>query len=150
MHLNWNAQPKTQQVWSPSVKVVRRRRASWSVPESAILASLEGKEIQQVAQELAVSVLTVGKWRKRFALWGPRGLRDQPRSGKPATYDAAFRDRVRCSRLLEQPPPPGMSHWDGPAMVADNTWLQRVCGMACSSSRRHLPAKAAQLVCEYG
>ena len=31
-----------------------------------ILACLEGKEIQQVAQELGVSVPTVSKWRKRF------------------------------------------------------------------------------------
>ena len=39
-----------------------------------ILACLEGKEIQQVAQALGVSVPTVSKWRKRFALWGLRGL----------------------------------------------------------------------------
>ena len=80
-----------------------------------ILACLEGKEIQEVARELGVSVPTVGKWRKRFALWGLRGLRDKPRPGKPATYDAAFRDRVLA--LLEQPPPPGMSHWDGPTVA---------------------------------
>src|ERR1700684_2421116 len=55
-----------------------------------ILACVEGKEIQQVAGELGVSIPTVTKWRRRFALWGLRGLRDQPRSGKPVTYDAAF------------------------------------------------------------
>ena len=49
------------------------------------------------------------------ALWGLRGLRDQPRPGKPATYYAAFRNRVLA--LLEQPPPPGMSHWNGPAVA---------------------------------
>src|SRR5215467_3335319 len=80
-----------------------------------ILACLEGKEIQVVARELGVSAPTVGKWRQRFALWGLRGLRDQPRPGKPVTYGAAFRDRVLA--LLEQPPPPGMSHWDGPAVA---------------------------------
>ena len=48
-----------------------------------ILACLEGKEIQQVARELGVSLATVSKWRQRFSLWGLRGLRDQPRSGKP-------------------------------------------------------------------
>src|SRR5712691_6898290 len=80
-----------------------------------ILACLEGKEIQQVARELGVSIPTVSKWRRRFALWGLRGLRDRLRSGKPARYDAAFRNRVLA--LLEQPPPPGMSHWDGPAVA---------------------------------
>jgi transposase len=80
-----------------------------------ILARLDGKEIQQVARELRVSVPTVTKWCKRFSLWGWRGLRDDPRSGRPAKYDAAFRNRVLA--LLEQPPPPGLSHWDGPAVA---------------------------------
>jgi transposase len=80
-----------------------------------ILARLEGKEIQQVARQLRISVPTVNKWCRRFALWGLRGLRDDPRSGKPPKYDAAFRNRVLV--LLEQPPPSGMSHWDGPAVA---------------------------------
>jgi transposase len=80
-----------------------------------ILASLEGKEIQQVARELRVSVPTVSKWRQRFSLWGLRGLRDQSRPGKPVRYDGAFRNRVLAT--LEEMPPPGMSHWDGPAVA---------------------------------
>src|SRR5271169_667179 len=80
-----------------------------------ILARLDGKEIQQVARELRISIPTVTKWCKRFSLWGLRGLRDDPRSGKPTKYGAAFRNRVLA--LLEEPPPPGMSHWDGPAVA---------------------------------
>ncbi len=71
-----------------------------------ILACLEGKQIQQVARELGVSLPTVAKWRQRFALWGLRGLQDQLRPGKPIKYDTAFRKRVLA--LLEQPPPLGM------------------------------------------
>src|ERR1700736_3924348 len=52
-----------------------------------ILACLEGKEIQQVARELNISVPSVFKWRQRFSLWGARGLRDRSRPGKPVTYD---------------------------------------------------------------
>src|SRR5208282_6830802 len=81
-----------------------------------VLACLEGKEIQQVALELDVSVPTVSKWRKRFARQGLEGLRDRPRPGKPPVYGRVFRDRVLA--LLEQPPPPGMSHWDGPAVAS--------------------------------
>jgi transposase len=81
-----------------------------------ILACLEGKEIQQVARDIGTSIPTVGKWRRRFAQHGLAGLHDRPRSGKPATYDAAFRDRVLA--LLEQPPPKGLSHWDGPNVAA--------------------------------
>ena len=80
-----------------------------------ILACLDGKEIQQVARELGVSIPTVTKWRRRFALWGLRGLRDRSRPGKPVRYDAAFRNQVLA--VLEETPPPGMSHWDGPAVA---------------------------------
>src|SRR5580692_12065671 len=71
-----------------------------------VLACLQGKEIEQVARETGASVPTVSKWRRRFAQDGVNGLHDQPRSGKPPTYDATFRDRVLA--LLEQPPPAGL------------------------------------------
>src|SRR5260370_19977956 len=67
-----------------------------------ILASLDGKEIQQVARELNVSVPTVSKWRQRFSLCGLRGLRDQAPPGKPVRYNASFRNRVLAP--LEEPP----------------------------------------------
>jgi transposase len=123
-----------------------------------ILGRLEGKEIQQVARELKVSVPTVTKWCKRFSLWGLRGLRDQLRPGKPATYDAAFRDRVLA--LLEQPPPPGMSHWDGPAVAEqlgssvyavwrvlrrEGIYLQRLRSWCVSTDKEFAP-KAAEVV----
>jgi transposase len=123
-----------------------------------ILACLEGKEIQQVARDLRISVPTVSKWRKRFALWGLRGLRDRLRSGKPAKYDAAFRNRVLA--LLEQPPPPGMSHWDGPAVAErlnasvyavwrvlrrEGIYLQRLRSW-CVSTDKEFGPKAAEVV----
>ena len=94
----------------------RTREARLVERAQIVLACLEGKEIQQVAREMDTSIPTVSKWRRRFAQSGVSGLRDQPRSGKPATYDATFRARVLA--LLEQTPPAGMSHWDGRA-VAD-------------------------------
>src|ERR1022692_3612510 len=99
------------------VALVRSRTAEARAVERAriILACLEGKEIQQVARELRVSVPSVSKWRQRFSLWGLRGLRDKSRPGKPITYDTAFRNRVLA--LLEETPPPGMSHWDGPSVA---------------------------------
>jgi transposase len=123
-----------------------------------ILACLAGKEIQQVAQELGVSIPTVTKWRKRFALWGLRGLRDQLRPGKPPTYDAAFRNRVLA--LLEQSPPPGMSRWDGPAVAEklnasvyavwrvlrrEGIYLQRLRSW-CVSTDKEFALKAAEVV----
>jgi transposase len=123
-----------------------------------ILACLGGKQIQQVARELGVSIPTVSKWRKRFALWGLRGLWDQPRPGKPAKYDAAFRNRVLA--LLEQPPPAGMSHWDGPSIAEklgasvhavwrvlrrEGIYLQRLRSWCVSTDKEFAP-KAAEVV----
>src|SRR3989475_10710542 len=98
------------------VGLTKNRTAEARIVERAriILACLEGKEIQQVARELRVSIPSVSKWRQRFSLWGLRGLRDRLRPGKPVKYDTAFRNRVLA--LLEEKPPPGMSHWDGPAV----------------------------------
>lgn len=111
-----------------------------------------------MAQELGVSIRTVTKWRKRFALWGQRGLQDQPRPGKPVTYGAAFRDRVLS--LLEQPPPAGMSHCDGPAVAEklnasvyavwrvlrrDGIYLQRLRSWCVSTDKEFAP-KAAEVV----
>jgi transposase len=123
-----------------------------------ILACLDGKQIQQVAGELGVSVATVSKWRQRFSLWGLRGLRDQPRPGKPVTYDTAFRKRVLAT--LEEPPPPGMSHWDGPAVAEkldasvyavwrvlrrEGIYLQRRRSWCVSTDKEFAP-KAAEVV----
>ncbi|MBZ5623060.1 MAG: IS630 family transposase, partial [Acidobacteriia bacterium] len=126
-----------------------------------ILACLEGKEIQQVARELGVSLATVSKWRQRFSLWGLRGLRDQPRPGKPVRYDAAFRKRGLA--MLEEPPPPGMSHWDGPAVAEkldasvhavwrvlrrEGIYLQRRRSW-CVSTDKQFASKAADVVALY-
>jgi transposase len=142
------------------VTITKSRTAEARTVERAriILACLEGKEIQQVARELGVSIPTVTKWRRRFALWGLRGLRDQLRPGKPAKYDATFRNRVLA--LLEQPPPPGMSHWDGPAVAEklgssvyavwrvlrrEGIYLQRLRSW-CVSTDKEFASKAAEVV----
>lgn len=123
-----------------------------------ILACLEGKEIQQVARELNSSIPTVSKWRRRFSQRGLEGLRDRPRSGKPPRYGAAFRERVLA--LLEQPPPPGLSHWDGPTVAEklgasvhavwrtlrrEGIYLQRLRSWCVSTDPEFAP-KAAEVV----
>src|SRR5947207_8129826 len=142
------------------VAITKSRTAEARAVERAriILACLEGKEIQQVARELKVSIPSVSKWRRRFSLWGLRGLGDQSRSGKPVRYDTAFRNRVLA--LLEEPPPPGMSHWDGPAVAEklgasvhavwrvlrrEGIYLQRRRSW-CVSTDKEFAAKAADVV----
>src|SRR5215469_3962333 len=142
------------------VVLAKSRTAEAHAVERAriILACLDGKEIQQVARELGVCVATVSKWRQHFSLWGLRGLRDQPRPGKPVRYDTAFRQRVLAT--LEEPPPPGMSHWDGPAVAEkldasvhavwrvlrrEGIYLQRRRSWCVSTDKQFTP-KAADVV----
>ena len=142
------------------VSISRSRTEEARMVERAriVLACLEGKEIQQVAREFGASIPTVSKWRERFRLRGMAGLRDQPRSGKPLTYDAAFRDRVLA--LLEQTPPKGLSHWDGPTVAStlgasvhavwrvlrkEGIYLQRLRTWCVSTDPEFAP-KAAEII----
>lgn len=69
-----------------------------------------------------------------------KGLKDRPRSGKPARYGAEFRNGVL--NTLELPPPVGQAHWDGPAVAkhldtsVDAVWrLLRKEGVCLSRQR---------------
>src|ERR1700737_3905664 len=69
MHLHWNAQRKTRQVWLRSVRVGPRKRATWSVPESFWLV---------------LKARRFSKWRKS---WASRSQRSA--SGGSATLCGA-------------------------------------------------------------
>src|ERR1700675_174669 len=142
------------------VTITKSRTAEARAVERAriILACLEGKEIQQVARELRVSVSSVSKWRRRFSLWGLRGLRDQSRPGKPVRDDNAFRNRGLA--LLEETPAPSMCHWDGPAVAEkldasvhavwrvlrrEGIYLQRRRSWCVSTDKEFAP-KAAEVI----
>jgi transposase len=81
-----------------------------------ILACLDGKRNDEVSREVGVRPNTVGLWRKRFAVGGMAGLRDQPRPGKKPRYGEELRRRIL--RQLELPPPPGLPGWDGGTLAA--------------------------------
>ena len=80
-----------------------------------VIACLQGRRNDEVAREIGVRPNTVGQWRRRFAAHGIAGLRDEPRSGKPAKYGVALRDRILTQ--LELPPPAGMASWDGGSLA---------------------------------
>lgn len=123
-----------------------------------VLACLRGQRNDEVAREIGVRPNTVGRWRRRFAEHGIAGLRDRPRSGKPAKYGRQLRDRVLAQ--LELPPPAGMASWDGGSLAAalsvsdDAVWrvlrkegiqLQRHRSW-CVSTDPEFAAKAADVI----
>ncbi len=80
-----------------------------------ILLSLDGIQNKDIAQRFGVRPNTITDIRKRFSKNGIQGLYDQPRSGKPKTYDESFRNKVL--KLLESEPPSGHASWDGPLIA---------------------------------
>ncbi|HKD05353.1 MAG TPA: IS630 family transposase [Bryobacteraceae bacterium] len=67
-----------------------------------VLAAADGSSNQQIAAELKIPAITVGKWRRSFAMDGIEGLRDAARSGRPPKHDAGVRQRVQ-TRVCQQP-----------------------------------------------
>jgi transposase len=49
-----------------------------------VIACVQGRRNDDIAHEMGLRPNTVGQWRRRFAAHGIAGLRDEPRSGKPA------------------------------------------------------------------
>jgi transposase len=67
-----------------------------------VLAAADGANNLQIATALKVPAVTVGKWRRSFAIDGLEGLRDAPRSGRPLKHDAETRHKVQ-TRVCQQP-----------------------------------------------
>src|SRR6266568_4512856 len=67
-----------------------------------VLAAVAGKSNQQIADELEMPEVTVGKWRRCFANKGLEGLQDAPRSGRPVKYGQEVMLRVQ-TRACQQP-----------------------------------------------
>ena len=60
-----------------------------------VLAAAENLSNQQIALNLKIPEVTVGKWRRSFAAQGLAGLRDAARSGRPPKYDAEVWHKVQ-------------------------------------------------------
>ena len=81
-----------------------------------VLAAADGSTNQQIAAALKIPPITVGKWRRSFAIHGVEGLRDAPRSGRPTKYD--FETRHRVQTLVCQKPE-NQSRWTVRTLAAE-------------------------------
>lgn len=150
----------TAEVMAELERMSRSRSGEVRIAERAriVLACLRGSRNDEVAREVGVRPNTVGVWRRRFAERGIAGLRNEPRSGKPAKYGPELRDRIL--RQLESPPPAGMASWDGGSLAQalgasdDAVWrvlrkegiqLQRHRSW-CVSTDPEFAAKAADVI----
>ena len=81
-----------------------------------VLAAADGSNNQQIAAELKIPPITVGKWRRSFAVHGLEGLRDSPRSGRPPKHDSDTRHKVQ-TRVCQQPE--DQSRWTVRTLAAE-------------------------------
>ena len=89
-----------------SVRLARRARI--------ILLAAEGMDNHQIAGEVSVGRIQVGRWRKRFAQNGLSGIEaDLPRSGRKPRINA---DKI--VRLTTQNTPEGATHWSTRTLAA--------------------------------
>jgi transposase len=91
----WARRPKTSQ------RLALRSRI--------ILECAKGYANTEVAEELRVSMPTVGKWRKRFLKDRLEGLVDEPRPGAPRSITDEDVERVVTKTLESQPK--NATHW---------------------------------------
>ncbi|MGH7736883.1 MAG: IS630 family transposase, partial [Candidatus Tyrphobacter sp.] len=142
-------------------KLVRSPSAEQRLVERAhiILSADNGLTSQEIAEALDTREARVCKWRSRFARDRVKGLRDDPRSGKPPKYSASTEQRVL--KQLDRPPPSGYGSWTGDLIArtlgdvsADEVWrLLRRRGISlqrrrswCISNDPDFAAKAADVV----
>ena len=93
----------TAEVMAELESLSRSRSGEVRLAERAriILACLQGRRNDEVAGEMGLRPNTVGQWRRRFAAHGIAGLRDEPRSGKPAKYGVELRDRILAQPVCD-------------------------------------------------
>lgn len=73
-----------------------------------VLAAAQGRSNQQIASDLGIPEVTVGKWRRSYAALGLEGLRDAPRSGRPPKHDASVWQKVQTLACQQ---PQSQSRW---------------------------------------
>jgi len=85
-------------------KLVHSSSAPQSLAQRSriVLAAADGSSNQEIASSLKMPAVTVGKWRRLFAVHGMEGLRDAPRSGRPYKHDFEVRHKVQ-TRVCQQP-----------------------------------------------
>lgn len=89
-----------------SVRLARRARF--------ILLAAEGMDNHQIAGEVGVGRIQVGRWRKRFVQSGLSGIEaDLPRSGRKRRINAG-----KIVRVTTQNTPEGATHWSTRTLAA--------------------------------
>lgn len=134
--------PSERVVVSPSERTtleqwLRRRSTAQGLAQRAriVLACTSGRHDTLIAQELGLSRLTVGRWRRRFLADRLAGLLDEPRPGAPRRITDTMIERVLTETL--ETTPRDATHWSTRSMA-------KTSGLSQSSVSRIWRAFALQ------
>ena len=85
-----------------------------------VLAAARGRDNARIAADLQITVDTVRKWRRRFAVRGLGGLADLPRPGRPRRIGELDRAAV-VALACQLPAATGvpLGRWTGPELAAE-------------------------------
>lgn len=102
----------------------RRRKSSQALAlrSRVVLACADGLSNKAVAEQLSISMTTVGKWRSRFLEHRLDGLVDDPRPGRPTTVTAEQVEDVVVTTLEQTPK--NATHWSR-AKMAERSGLSK-------------------------
>ncbi len=101
-----DADRKTLKRWSRG----RSLAARLVLRSKIVLLSADGKQNQEIAEELETTERTVGRWRKRFVSAGLAGIRqDAPRGGRPPAVLQAMAAEIIRKTTTEKPA--NATHW---------------------------------------
>jgi transposase len=114
--------PSERVVVSPSERAtleqwLRRRSTAQGLAQRAriVLACVSGRNDVVIGEELGLSRLTVGRWRRRFLADRVAGLLDEPRPGAPRRITDTMIERVLAETL--ETTPRDATHWSTRSMA---------------------------------
>jgi putative transposase len=99
-----------------------------------VLACQAGGSNAELAAQLGVAHVTVGKWRTRYMQYGISGLHDALRPGRPRSHDDE-KVMQMVSLALETKPKDGSTHWTVRSLAEEtgvskstvHRWMQTFC-----------------------
>src|SRR5512139_240416 len=83
-------------------RMTRQEIGRVAIRAQMILLSAQGRSVPDIARLFEVDRKTVRFWMRRFDQYGPSGLHDEPRSGRPRLVTDAVRDKL--IELVQQDP----------------------------------------------
>jgi len=93
----------------------RTSAAGLAMRSRIVLAAADGGSNTELAQRLGLSLMTVRRWRNRFAALRCDGLLDEPRPGRPRVVDDAQIEALITATL--ETTPPDATHWSTRSMA---------------------------------